>query len=761
MDTYQDPSLSPLSSSLSPPDATAAGTPALTEAIADTTQYPIHPADDFGADTAPGFGVPPATPATMIERERACASARSLFTVPDEDTLEFARLPETVRDDVRRLLQTFADIHEAENKTIACKLQAVVFQGQRGFSWQSLWRKYYAYLQTHDWRCAMDKSKAGPAYWEADSRALPDLFLEHWRGLAGANQRKCKPAWRKLIDQWRRWRAGDRKAAIPGYDAPPPPDPATGRPRGWEYTNLMRHKPTRFELVAQRQGRSAAAPYRPLVFSTRVGLHVGEYFLFDDFWHDFKVITVGQRRAQRLLQFHALDLFSGCNFARGYKPVLEDEMTGAMERLKESEMVFLVAHVLSVFGYRPEGTILVVEHGTAAIRDDLEAKISDLTGGQVRVERSGMEGAAAFAGMYAGRSKGNYRCKAALESIGNLIHNETADTLLIPGQTGSNSRINQPEELFGRDKHTDALLRAMVALPPERAAMLRLPFLEFTQAIWLMNAIHDRINGRTDHELEGWKEAGLVASEWRMSDDQPWLPAAKLLTLPPDQRTVMEQYVHAQRDLVRARQLSPSEVFEGGRHGLITLPAHKTAMLLYECARAKGKLPARTVGRDHLIAFQDADLSPAILRYQADAQVPGRPPESLAEGEKYDGIVNPLDLDTLHLFDARGRYVGACPRWQKICRADTEALHRQCGRAAKIERELLEPVARRGAELTRQRIDDARHNAAVLSGKPLTPEDRERAQAIRRVDASAEALLDPDPGNSGFPESSLSAEALL
>ena len=44
--------------------------------------------------------------------------------------------------------------------------------------------------------------------------------------------------------------------------------------------------------------------------------------------------------------------------------------------------------------------------------------------------------AAAYTGAYAGRGKGNFRFKAALESSGNRIHNDLADQALIPGQTG-------------------------------------------------------------------------------------------------------------------------------------------------------------------------------------------------------------------------------------------------------------------------------------------------------------------------------------
>jgi hypothetical protein len=81
------------------------------------------------------------------------------------------------------------------------------------------------------------------------------------------------------------------------------------------------------------------------------------------------------------------------------------------------------------------------------------------SGGAIKVERGGMQGAAAHAGQYAGRSKGNFRIKAALESLGNLIHNEMA---FLPGQTGKD-RQHAPEQLHGLLKHNDALLLGALA----------------------------------------------------------------------------------------------------------------------------------------------------------------------------------------------------------------------------------------------------------------------------------------------------------
>ena len=669
----------------------------------------------------------------------------SLLSVwlPPQETEFFARLPERARAKARILWEVCTRAATARNgerkrlleqeaQRLACLHVAVGGEVVRlPKSFPSLKRIFSLWQKSGcSWRVLVDA-------WDLEGERetkLPPAFLEYWRSLCQRNQRqKCKTMHRRLIAQWQRWIAGDAKSAIPGYAEPPAADPNTGIPKGWAYRNLMNHKPTKFEQVAASVGRSAAADFRPKVFTTRVGLKVGQYFVFDDLWHDNKVNVIGQRGARRPLEFHALDLFSGCKFAWGMKPVLEDEVTGKMERLRESEMLFLVAHVLSAFGYRDDGTVFLVEHGTATLREDLEQKLFDLTQGKVRVERSGIEGAAAFAGMYVGRGKGNFRFKAALESLGNLIHNELADVLEVPGQTGSNSRLNPPEELYGRERHNDQLLRAMAALPPERAALLRLPFLEFNQFRLIAEEIYRRINARTDHELEGWVEAGLVAQEFRLAADQPWLPMERYLALPPANRNAIDVLLASDATLTRPRKLSPGEVFARDRGGMIQLPGHAVALLL-----ATETPKEIRVLDDRLIEFTDSEIAPSELRFLARFE---GATEMLQPGEKFAARVNPFDLSKLYLFDAKGGYLGACPAWEKVCKTDTAALHRQFGRVAKIESELLAPVAARGAALTRKRIEDAQWNAKVLGGKPVTTEEKARqselAKRAREVGTSA------------------------
>lgn len=538
-------------------------------------------------------------------------------------------------------------------------------------------------------------------------KGLTPDFIEWWKGLCQANGRACRPAYDKFVAAYL------RGEMIPGIDASL--IRCRPLPRGYSYSNLMRHAPTKFELTAARIGRGAAAACRPLVQMTRVGMAVGQRYLFDDLWHDFKVVVVGQRKPCRLLQLHAHDLFSACQFARGMKPRVEDPESGQSVQLGDEEMYFLVAYVLGEFGYHPLGTTLMAELGTARIPLPLEALLADLTGGLVRVERAGREGLAAFAAQYGGRSKGNCRFKGALETIGTPIHNRTADLLEFPGQTGSNSRLNLPEELHGRERALDALERAIVALPGV-ADQLRKPFLEATLGARLADRVMEALNCRTQHEIEGWLEAGLTTVDY-LVEGMPLIPGARVEALPEDKRAAMLAVASPV-----ARRLSPREVFDAGRKELIRLRPELVARLLSDRCGREAK-----VREDHLIVFEDAAVSPAPLRFLAHHFRPG---------DVFRVVVNPFDPDSAHLFDARGVWHGTVKAWQRVSRDDTEALSDRVREAAKIEQELLRPLARRGGELLRKRLEDSAHNAATVLAHQGTKDafDAETLAALRQID---------------------------
>lgn len=602
----------------------------------------------------------------------------------DLDHADYMRLPSKVRVEVEWWSARLGSIQPPIGDNIA----ALAVMAGVGVS--TARRKYDAF-RASGWRGLVNGSA------QPRQRGINAEFIEYWKALCAQNQRKCAPAYREFV---RAWHAGE---IIPGMNNALP---RHRLPRGFTYDNLMHHRPSDFELKAIRIGRSAAATERPLVFSTRVGLRVGQFMVFDDMWHDFKVVMLGQRRPMRLLQLHALDLYSGCNFARGLKPRMEDPETGQSVGLKEDEMLFLLAHVFTDHGFSEEGTTLCVEHGTAAVREDVESLLYDLTGGKILVKRSGIEGASAFAGHYAGRGKGNFRFKAALESLGNLIHNETANLLQFPGQTGSNSRVNSPEELHGRERRADALAKALIALPRTLAMELSQGFLELNKAIALVTDVMERINRRTDHELEGWLEAGLTTVDHEVPG-VGLLPGSYILTLPPDKRAAVEAVA-----IPVARRLSPREVFDAQRGGLIRFRPEQCARLL------AGRMAREVSVSGGLIEFQDLNISPSPLRYKA---------HHWANGDKFGVVVNPLAPQTAHLFDARGAWVGQVEAWQTVRRDDIDGLHRQMGAAAKIERELLAPVAQQGAALTRARLQESQRNSQVLATHQANSADDDEA----------------------------------
>lgn len=584
----------------------------------------------------------------------------------------FSGLPQTERD----LLRRWHTMLERVGRPIGQALAEVA--RSMGVSVATARRNYDRWLESgRDPLALVNRSRV-----RVDREALDPAFLAEWQRRAVANQRKFRPAWQQLVKDFYAGRA------IPGV---PDDAPRDRLPEGWSYTNLMRHKPTEFETVAMRIGRTAAADFRPMVYTTRANLWVGSHYLFDDIWHDLMVNVLDTRKTGRPLEFHCLDLYSACKVGWGFKVRTESDLTGKMEGLREENMRCLVAQVLSDHGYdATRGTTLVVEHGTAAIRPDLEDLILRLTGGMVKVARSGMTGDPAFVGQYAGRAKGNFRFKAALESSGNLIHNRTA---ALPAQTGMDVD-HRPESLHGQLRHNDALLDAFVALSkhrPDLAAQLRLPLLSHVAFGEILIDIYASLNQRTDHRLEGWA-----------------------------------RHVTPSEDGLVLRRMSPWEVWQTGRSNLTRLPESAVATMLWQDSAAAERQVARG-----MIEIWAKDLSPDVQRYDARA---------LTEGEQYACIVNPFAPQTLWAYGARGEFVAACPLMVRADRADQESLERAFGWAAKREKELLNPVAQLGREIVKQRINDARHNAAVL-GEAVDMKAAQKAQREMTRAASAGAQM--------------------
>jgi hypothetical protein len=593
-----------------------------------------------------------------------------------------AGLPKEVLEEAEKWQAIFLPIaHEKENRLQRLALIAK----QYGVAENTARKKFYRFKQL-GFAGLIDRRAGGVKFWNTTEKmGLSAQDQELVKTYCENNQRGNEVAIRELRRHWKTGVVRTETAL----------DVTTGYPRGWSERNLSRYSPNEFEKKAARQGRSAAAAHRPLVYTTRKDLYVGQFYLFDDIWHDHVVNLLDTRQSGRPLEFHGLDLSSAYKMCWGMR--VRREVDGVNESLKTADFRFLLAAHLLTDGYHPKGTTIIIEHGTTALDEKQEHRLAIASGGAIKVKRGGMEGAAAHAGQYAGRSKGNFRIKAALESLGNLIHNEFA---ALPGQTGKD-RQHSPEPLHGLLKNNDALLCALTQLPQERAQWLQWPVCTFQQFQIIAHEIYARINARTNHNLEGW--------------DARYVPNRN----------------------GGLRRMAPVEYWQQGRRNLRPISPEAAALIIGTDDGVERPV------RNGMIELRDGEISGDVLRFDA---------HNLPARGKFLTVLNPFDTNRLTCFDARGAYVATLDRLQSVCRSDAAALQLSCGRAARIEAEMLEPLRRRHMRDAREKRDRHVHNARLCDrSRPFTEEERIADRTRKENTVPIEDFVD-SRANSG-PES--------
>ncbi len=647
----------------------------------------------------------------------------------------FGRLEDDEKPHVAAKLAVMQRIDVAANRQAALIAETLRPIAGKKYSEGALRKMYYEKWVRggRKWQQLINRARV-----PSDAKGLPAAAVQRWHELVYQYRGKHKAAHRALIRAW------DARETIPGFeDAPWAPE----LPEGLSYENLMtkKYRPSAYAVKVASVGISLAAlADAPGVLTTRVGLGFGSKYVFDDIWHDVKVNVPGQMGARRLLQFHCLELLSACQCARGMKPEILNDKSGRFERLKERELLFLLAHVLGNIGYNADGCELMMEHGTASVSDRVETFLADATGGKLIIGRGSISGSPLAPGLYAGRGKGNFKFKAALESLGNLVHNETADRLALPAQTGSNSRLNAPDELHGQEKHHDALVMAMLALPPALRDLVRLPATPLVQAIEFCDMVQERINQRQQHDLEGWDRSGFVVSEYRLHPSHPFAPMTQLHDLPDALRAAAALAIDGDPRLSRMRKLSPREVFDGLKPSLTRMPAHHVPAIL-----GMEHAEERRVARDGRFAFEDQDLGPGDHVYEGTARDEAGTVTRLQPGEKFATFVSTLDPVRLHLCDARGRYLGWAERTFIPTRGDAHGYARAAGAKMKAHRALLEPVLAAARPIMKRMTDDAAVNDAIFAeaeGAPAPIEDgratRSKGNARRAAQLAAAGQVD-------------------
>jgi hypothetical protein len=692
-----------------------------------------------------------------------------LFAIPPGDESKFfaTRLSDKAQVDVRSFLHAMDSIHR-QSRTLgvvkACQHVASLVEQKkgkhRGWDAGSLRRKYYAYVSTGkkdaegeiiyhpgDWRILWDQAK-----YPENKPGLPFEFIELWRYLCEKNQRVCSVAHLELKKIFNTHFDSDGKhyTRIPGYSTWPERDTFTDLPAGWTYENLMRHRPTDWQLKAAQVGLQAAAQLRLPVLKTRVGLRVGEFIQFDDHEFNLKVNVPGQRQAMRPRSFAAADVLSACFCKYVFKATLWDEDAEKKRVLSQRDFMWFLLDFLFTVGFRNDerGTTFVLEHGTANIPQWLEDAITLATGGKVKVVRSGRFGKKAHGGQHEvaapKHGPGNFHFKGLLESSFSVVDNFLASR---KGQVGKD-RNHSPEQLWGAEAMNKMLLAKASDMSPERAALLQFPFLLWHE--FKGEDAFEGINDNCDHNLEGWDKLKFYAKQWRRCIDDPWkAPEALAQFSEAEQRDIANALMTNPEILLRARKLSRREVFRAGASELTTLPWFQLpAVLNFEEGLGK-EIPVR----NGLFTFEDQNIGPGEFQYPA---INGR--ENLSG--KFLCFFNPLNPSKLVVCTSDKKVVTVCDLYQRPCYNDAPGIQEKMGLQNQwVANERLPMEARHADDAAKLQHMQA-HNEAVIAGQPVTAEEKAEVKRIRENAKPLSTFLGAAMPATEEPEEDAQASAL-
>lgn len=657
---------------------------------------------------------------------------------PKNNDLAWSDISPDLRDHVRVWRAAFQQVGMI--KPIAAYFEALA--RYTGSTAGTAKRHYYACQAAGSWHPLVPKNKLPrPAL---DCRTNHREFRAHLIKIVEEQQRNNRTAFRKLRAQWR------NREIIPGYtDLPGYPS----QPVGWSDRNLDKivgEETNKARLNSIRLGVSSKTnDLLPQVFTTRVGLYPGAVYQIDDMRHD-NFVTVGKSTAPcRVDELGALDLFSGCRFKWGAKPRIINEQTGKENVILEADMRFFVAGILSDIGYSTRGTMFMVENATAAIQEDVERILYDASGGLIRVDRQAIEGKQqALTQYWGGTEGGNFRAKASLESVHNLIHNDLSH---LPLQTGKNKE-SRPVTTNRQLQYITRIVKGIMAKAPERLDLLKLPTIDFhTQFIPLLHDYYTHgFNSRTDHNLQGWAELGHLVTEYTtLPGSENFLSAAQFLALPDTSQTIISQA--AQNDpktWTRKRNLSPAEVWQPALGGMLKLPDYILGDILRRDLAREEKV------KGSFFKFRDQSTTDIEHIYEARIYTPEGAVRELPHGEKFQVFANPFSPRWLQVHNARGQYLGKCELYKRVQPLNLDAFHdanpweeRTSIRSAELNRaagdkhariaEQHEGMRHRHTERVTTSQDLREFNRKVIAGAPVTDAEIAAARSVSGHKANA------------------------
>ena len=345
---------------------------------------------------------------------------------------------------------------------------------------------------------------------------------------------------------------------------------------------------------------------------TRVGLKPGQVMEFDDVHVDVEINMHGIGKVARPQMFVGYDIASGHKVIDVARPQYPDEATGKRNSLKEREFRFMMAALLTQYGFHRDGVRLVIEHGTTAIRETLEEQIKRLPvfGDLITFERSGILAEAVHAGFFKGDGGGNFKLKAYCEKMHSVEHSRRA---MLPGQVGMDAE-HRPEGHAGLVRYEQQMMRAVESLPASQRDMIRFNLLDWSTYCQAAAILSDTIADDPDHRLEGWD--GREVLKWRLSETDAWHDLAELKCMTEVQRDAILAFLQANPTCKRVRRMTRREVWTTGLSELIRIPMFELPQLLdNRLIKDGGDVREVKIKKDGTFQFQDS------FYYGDDAQV--------------------------------------------------------------------------------------------------------------------------------------------
>ena len=597
----------------------------------------------------------------------ATIEANSLCQIPntDADIGEFAALKLDERSLVRKRLDCIFKIYTAKNTCETAHKIAAFYeaQGEKGFSYKTLMRLYYAFLKSKDWRVLKHN-------WRGKNKGKPQEFINYFRELLLSSPRKdaCKAARRELISRWMR---GDD---IPGYGTIVDWSVNTGRPipkgyprdnelpDGWSYSRLVRIKPkSKYALETSKRGFFAAHSYEPdMLLRDRSKLRFLEMITFDDVRIDNKCLVSMPGMKRQIgypLGVLALDIATGCDIAHCVKPRIKREADASTFGIASEDVRYLILNIIETYGLPPYPITFVIENAAATLSRADELAITQTFGDRIRIHRCGLlKDKLTKNGFY--ETGGKPWCKGWIESFFQILQTQLS---LLEGAAG-NRYDNSPARLKQIEAYTKRLLR-LTKGNDDILKKLAIPLLNFEEISDAILDVLRLLRFRTDHNLQGFE----TVTEWRKDKFDTIHTKDELKALSDEELSKAEIWDRRESPAERVMRLVKNIEFT-------KLPVAYYVHLF--ALKAEIKFEIRSGG----LVFKSKDLKRHHAEKINDDLVFDAPALSIIE--EYSGqsvlVYFDDDLSFAHI-TKEGKYICSCPRKNRVNIADESAIKRQSG----------------------------------------------------------------------------------